>query len=224
MANNKIKLAFEAIADAIRDKTGETGKMTAEEMPAKIGAISTEAATPSTPSTPSESNVFNVTAEDYRASVINAGNPYIETDGSEGIPYRAAIVPSQAFIDAYNSGKILRFTTFLGEEYLEDSYFEQEVMAKNNSGGAYFNHNRDLLMYPDVSQGATDFRLFHDNYFGVDEYYGFCFYSYDSVLPMKLTLTQNAFGEPYIDLFCAEESTYLNFESSGGDGGGDIIK
>ena len=220
MANDKIKLAFKAIADAIRDKTGETGKITAKEMPAKIEAISTEA---TTPSTPSESNIFNVTAEDYRASVINASNPY--TEGLEGTPYSAAIIPSQAFINAYNSGKTLRFTTFLGEEYLEDSYFEQEISTKDNSGGAYFNHNRDLLMYPDVGQCETDFKPFHNNSSGADEYYGFCFFSYNEILPMQLTLAQNSWGETYVELVYANDNVYPDFGGGpGSGGGGEIIK
>lgn len=41
MANEKIKNNYRDIADAIRAKTGENGKMTAEEMPAKIEAIPT---------------------------------------------------------------------------------------------------------------------------------------------------------------------------------------
>ena len=41
MANEKIKNNYKDIADAIRAKTGENGKMTAEEMPAKIEAIPT---------------------------------------------------------------------------------------------------------------------------------------------------------------------------------------
>lgn len=212
MANDLIKTQFKAIADAIREKTGITGKLTANEMPEAIANIAAEA-------TPAESNIFIVTADDYKEGVLCAESPFVEAYG-EGMAYKAAIIPSEAFIAAYNVGKTLRFATVLGQEYLEDSYFSKAANDKNSSGGAYFNNDRTLLKYPDVGATPTDFIRYGTNQ---DSYYfGLAIFGADSINPMKLAILQDDWGDSYVELTIANDLLYPDFGGTnpgGGDGG-----
>lgn len=118
MANySTLNALFTAIANAIRGKTGSTGKIVADDFPSAIAALDTSGITPTGTKTITENGTFDVT--NFASAVVNVAT----SPASENVVVRTVTLNADVTNTDWRGETIISADPFIKANYSDSRFF-----------------------------------------------------------------------------------------------------